>query len=288
MPEEPDAENTCFIIAPIGEDESKTRERTDTLVDLLIRPAVAEFNLIPVVAHRMRGSGSIPSEIIESLIKSKIVIADLTEGNPNVFYELAVRHLTEKPCIHMISEGFDIPFDIHSMRTIRYNSVLRNSPGIIEQIKETIRYFETHPLKENPFSSKIREIGGNRLLTGLHPGVDSSAMSFVIDSNMDVLDGIYQTLMEIKELQWLVSHPNIYESRRSEEFFPTEQKMIKPSALDFFEYKQMKYNEAKDAGATEADLIPLKIEMYQEFLEWKKDWLQQKAYYVDGDSFPYP
>jgi len=54
------------------------------------------------------------------LRKSDLVIADLTYHNPNVFYELAVRHLNKKPVIHLIKKGEKIPFDINDRRTIFY------------------------------------------------------------------------------------------------------------------------------------------------------------------------
>ena len=47
-----------------------------------------------------------------------LVIADLTERNPNVFYELAVRHAIRKPFIQIVDKGASIPFDVSATRTV--------------------------------------------------------------------------------------------------------------------------------------------------------------------------
>jgi hypothetical protein len=46
------------------------------------------------------------------------VVADLTERNPNVFYELAVRPAIRKPFIQIINKGESIPFDVAATRTV--------------------------------------------------------------------------------------------------------------------------------------------------------------------------
>ena len=48
-----------------------------------------------------------------------MLIADLSESNPNVFYELAIRHGLKKPFIHMIDASEAIPFDNAQVRTIQ-------------------------------------------------------------------------------------------------------------------------------------------------------------------------
>ena len=69
-----------------------------------------------------------------------MVIADLTDTNPNVFYELAIRHAIRKPLVQIIKKGERIPFDVAGTRTIHFDhhdldSVEAAKDGIIEQIK---------------------------------------------------------------------------------------------------------------------------------------------------------
>ena len=47
-----------------------------------------------------------------------LVVADLTDHNPNVFYELAIRHALQLPLVQLIDSAQDLPFDIKAMRTV--------------------------------------------------------------------------------------------------------------------------------------------------------------------------
>ena len=86
MPEE----KQCFVIAPIGEAESDTRKRSDQISE----------------------PGIITSQVIQHIVDDPLVIADLTGRNPNVFYELAIRHAIKKPLVQIIKKGEAFPFDL--------------------------------------------------------------------------------------------------------------------------------------------------------------------------------
>lgn len=63
----------------------------------------------------------IDSQIIQKLLDSELVIADLTGLNPNVFYEIGIRHMTQKPIIHMQLQDEKIPFDTSLYRTLKFS-----------------------------------------------------------------------------------------------------------------------------------------------------------------------
>ena len=50
------------------------------------------------------------------------MIADLSFHNPNVFYELAIRHAARLPVVQIIRLADRIPFDLHQVRTIRIDT----------------------------------------------------------------------------------------------------------------------------------------------------------------------
>lgn len=112
---------TCFIICPIGEEESKIRENSNQFFEFIVEPVVKAFNYSLKRSDLMNENGMIMFQIIDQLVESPLVIADLTGNNPNVFYELAVRHVTKKPCILMKTEGQKTPFDVEGMRIISYD-----------------------------------------------------------------------------------------------------------------------------------------------------------------------
>src|ERR1039457_5304175 len=108
----PDAKDTmqprtCFVICPIGEDGSSARFRSDMVMRLIIKPAVEAcgFGQKDIRADEIPKGGMITTQVIERLVDADLVIADLTDSNPNVFYELAVRHVVRKPLILLIERG---------------------------------------------------------------------------------------------------------------------------------------------------------------------------------------
>lgn len=112
----------CFVIAPIGSEGSATRRRSDQVLKHIIRAAAEECGYTDVIrADKISEPGLITAQILEHIIEDEIVIADLTEHNPNVFYELAIRHASRKPFVQLIEQGEKIPFDLTGWRTIHVN-----------------------------------------------------------------------------------------------------------------------------------------------------------------------
>jgi hypothetical protein len=108
----------CFVIAPIGEPDSDTRKRSDQVLKHVIRPAAKDHGYAAVRADEISEPGIITSQVIQRIVDDPLVIADLTDKNPNVFYELALRHALRKPLVQIIRKGDSIPFDVAGMRTI--------------------------------------------------------------------------------------------------------------------------------------------------------------------------
>ncbi len=77
----------------------------------------------------------ITSQVIQHIVDDPLVIADLTERNPNVFYELAIRHVIRKPLVQLIKKAEQIPFDVAGTRTIHIDHQDLDS---VEEAKEEI------------------------------------------------------------------------------------------------------------------------------------------------------
>jgi hypothetical protein len=110
-------QNTCFVIAPIGSEDSEERKHSDMVLEALIRRAL-EQEWEVVRADQITTPGMISGQVIDYLLHSGLVIADLSFHNPNVFYELAIRHFIGLPTVHIIRRGDGIPFDLKDFRTI--------------------------------------------------------------------------------------------------------------------------------------------------------------------------
>jgi hypothetical protein len=112
----------CFYVAPIGEPESEARQHSDLILASLVEPALAELDLKVVRADAIETPGVITKQVIEHVAKARLVVADLSFHNPNVFYELAFRHATRKPVVHLIRAFDPIPFDLDQFRTIKIDT----------------------------------------------------------------------------------------------------------------------------------------------------------------------
>jgi hypothetical protein len=111
-------ETTCFYITPIGDEGSDERKHSDLFLGNIIEPALSTFGLSVIRADNIDKPGMITRQVIEHLIRSRLVIADLSFHNPNVFYELALRHAVRLPIVQIIRTGDRLPFDVHQMRTV--------------------------------------------------------------------------------------------------------------------------------------------------------------------------
>lgn len=118
----------CFVIMPFG-DPDKDRseyERLTNIFEQWIKPTVESIvfenkNIECTRADKIFKTGDIINHIIDNIVNSEIVIADLSNRNPNVFYELGVRHSISNNTILISSNVNDIPFDLRPLRAISYD-----------------------------------------------------------------------------------------------------------------------------------------------------------------------
>ncbi|MEO0500830.1 MAG: hypothetical protein AAF205_09785, partial [Pseudomonadota bacterium] len=102
MPNDPQRA-TCFVISPIGKADSDTRKRSDKLLKYVISPVLENRGYHVERADKISEPGIITNQIVNKIVECDILVADLSELNPNVFYELAIRHGLKKPFIHIIN-----------------------------------------------------------------------------------------------------------------------------------------------------------------------------------------
>ncbi len=142
--EEP-GKDICFVICAIGREGTETRTRADDVLEFIIRPA-AEACGYKVFRADEGGPGQITTEIIRHLVEDPIVVADLTGGNPNVYYELAVRDCSGRPSVLIMEKGEEIPFDLLNQRTITFNSTnMRSASKCTETLITNIKTAVANP-----------------------------------------------------------------------------------------------------------------------------------------------
>jgi hypothetical protein len=191
---------TCFVICPIGDAGSVERKWSDDLFDCIITPIVEKMGYQkPIRADQINESGIITRQIVDLLIDSDLVIADLSFRNPNVCYELAVRHVAKKPFIHMIKNGDKIPFDTASNRAITVDTDIRSANKAMEDLERHISSIESGKNEmDNP-------IGTALTLRDLRSSGDPSQMI-----SADLMEAIQSIAAEVKLLREVKLNPYAY------------------------------------------------------------------------------
>lgn len=121
-----DQAKQCFVISPIGEEGSPTREHADDVLDFIIRPAVESLGIKAVRSDRVTDAGRITDQMFKAILDYTFCVAVLTDSNPNVFYELAVAQMARKPVIILMQKGHELPFDIRDLRCVYYDLTPRS------------------------------------------------------------------------------------------------------------------------------------------------------------------
>ncbi len=117
-----DFERECFFIAPLGEEGGGVRTRSDLILEFIVRPAAQELGLWAVRGDELAAPGQITHRVIDHVLHARTAIADLTGRNPNVYYELAVRHMAQLPVALIVAaDEQPLPFDIQQMNVIRFD-----------------------------------------------------------------------------------------------------------------------------------------------------------------------
>ena len=150
-------EKKCFVIAPIGDEDSETRKRSDQVLKHVITPPLQECGYSAMRADHISEPGMITSQVIQHIVEDDLVVADLTERNPNVFYELAIRHAIREPLVQLIRRGDQMPFDVANTRTIQVDHRDLDSVDAAKKaITKQVRALETDPSPlETPISSSL-------------------------------------------------------------------------------------------------------------------------------------
>lgn len=128
-------DKVCFIVTPIGDalaplgtDGRTAYERAIEMWTKVFSPACEQFGLQVVRADKIADPGELPDQIFTYLRDAEVVIADVSGGNPNVMYELGLRHSKHAVTLQVGEHG-RLPFDVQSIRTIQF---VRNEMGLID------------------------------------------------------------------------------------------------------------------------------------------------------------
>ncbi len=179
----------CFVVTALGPDGGDVRKHANQMLEYVLEPVLAERGYEVTRSDRIAHPGPIDTQIVTHLLEDELVIADLSIDNTNVYYELAARHATKKPVVHLMRPGQDIPFDVRQLRCVPVDlHDLDSVKGAKKSIGEQIKSLEKNPEVESPLS-----LGSN--FSALRQSGDPQAQAYtkviqVLENMMARIDAI--------------------------------------------------------------------------------------------------
>ena len=155
----------CFVLMPFGRKQDGTGRLIDfdTVYQQIIQPAVSAAGLEPIRADEEQVGGTIHKPMYERLMLCEFAVADVTGANPNVYYELGIRHAVRpSSTVILFAEGTSLPFDIALLRGLPYrldaNGAPSNAEGDKENIMQRLRSANQEPHDDSPLFTLIKDM----------------------------------------------------------------------------------------------------------------------------------
>lgn len=158
---------TCFVVMAIGEQNvdgdvvsaTTLKDKYDNLIKeaiLKVRPG-----LEVVRADEVSVPGTITTDIITRLMHSDYVVADVTYPNPNVFYELGLRHACKAGTIIIRDKaGPRVPFDIAHLRYVEYENTTAGLKALATQLATYFDHFDKDPTRPDNHFLELAKLTG--------------------------------------------------------------------------------------------------------------------------------
>lgn len=189
-------EKQCFVIMPF-------KEKFDELFEFGIKPAVKSKNYQCVRMDQVAGTINLIRGMIHNIYVSKVIIADLTDKNANVFYELGIAHSIPVPdkTIMISEQDEEIPFDIGPFQVLKYKKSFKGITDLRHGIIKRIEFIETRP---DETSNPVQDYFLNKKLRRKQNEFPVSRNS---DSDEELFNQLYLSQIRITLLHFLNGLP---------------------------------------------------------------------------------
>lgn len=163
MEESKYAGKKCFVIMPFGtKDVLDNKGNVVDTVDFnkvyeeLIKKAVEEIGLKCERCDEIAESGAIPKKMFRGIFEADVAVVDITSLNPNVFYELGVRHALHKYVTVVIQKQTDqiLPFNIRQLGVTYYEIAAEDQ---IEKARKAIQVLIQNGLDKQNTDSIVHD-----------------------------------------------------------------------------------------------------------------------------------
>ena len=192
---------TCFVIMPFSKTNSCSEYMWTNIYEKMIKPAVTGSKLGFTCERAKLGTGNIIKDILNNMNTADIVVADLTDMNSNVFYELGVRHTLRSRTILITQDMQYVPSDLRSYWVVAYKKGRIGNANFKREIRGILREMIDDPEKpDNPVADFLKET--NRTLLSQDKSTilrKLTALCSELSRNIAITEHLIKELGEIRK-----------------------------------------------------------------------------------------
>lgn len=131
-PDSTSKRHDVFVIMPFSKE-------LQPIYDDHIKKVAQDLSLTIARADDFFTADSVMSDVWEAICNARVIIADCTDRNPNVFYEIGLAHVLGKPVIFITQSAADVPFDVRHIRYIEYQYTPRGMTEFEQTLTKTLQ-----------------------------------------------------------------------------------------------------------------------------------------------------
>lgn len=118
----------AFVVMKFGDDQ------LDSAYNLAIRPTLEKFGFAVIRIDEVQNSGSITDQILMNIQESGVVLADLTGGRPNCYFEVGYALALDKELILTCKKGDQVHFDLGHRKVIYWSTELELRDALLPRL----------------------------------------------------------------------------------------------------------------------------------------------------------
>ncbi|WP_447970427.1 hypothetical protein [Nitrospira sp. M1] len=177
----------AFVVMPFD-------ESFDAVYENLIHNTFSEAGFHVYRGDDITSQQNILRDVVTALITADIIVADLTDSNPNVYYELGLAHALKKPVVLLTQDIGSIPFDLRPYRIIEYDTRFDRFKDAKERLATLANQIARN---EIIFGNPVMDFGGEEALD--RPMLSPSKLSTATSNREVEKPGYLDCLIEVEE-----------------------------------------------------------------------------------------
>ena len=175
-------------------------ESLNDVYEFLIKGALSEAGFDVKRADDIKSQSNILEDIVKGIIESKLIVADLTDSNANVYYELGIAHALQKNVVLITQDIDELPFDLRSYRVIAYSTHFTR----MNEAKSELKNIAIEALAGTlPFGNPVKDYGNLKIQSDILSS-DVETQNNEEQSEFGLLDHIVEVEESFEELSDII------------------------------------------------------------------------------------